>query len=143
MNTDSGSLTVAPSPKPARKSESAIGVTYSCEKRTSVRTKSASPGFTKGTPTRPSRASTIACAAMIFSTIVMGRAPVSIAGGATSPRSRSLLYSKSPPARTMSALMRSSPSVNSRIGMASPRTIRGIRPKSVLVSRPMFCEFCP
>ena len=27
-----------------------MGVTYSCEKRTSVRAKKASPGFTAGTP---------------------------------------------------------------------------------------------
>ena len=42
-----------------RKSDSAIGVTYSCEKRTSVRAKNASPGFTAGTPSLPVFASTI------------------------------------------------------------------------------------
>ena len=40
-------------PISATKSDSAIGVTYSCEKRTSVRAKNASPGFTAGTPSAP------------------------------------------------------------------------------------------
>ena len=55
-------VTFASAPKPARKSDSAMGVTYSCEKRTSVRAKNASPGFTAATPTLPERASTMACA---------------------------------------------------------------------------------
>jgi hypothetical protein len=41
------------------KSDSAIGVTYSCEKRTSVRVKKASPGCTAGTPICPRLASTM------------------------------------------------------------------------------------
>ena len=47
------------------KSDSAIGVTYSCEKRTSVRAKKASPGFTAGTPILPALASTMTRAARI------------------------------------------------------------------------------
>ena len=90
-NTLAGSVTVASAPKPWRKSASAIGVTYSCEKRTSVRAKSASPGATAGTPTLPDAASVTACAAMIFSQSVMGRAAVSTGGGATSPASRARL----------------------------------------------------
>ena len=56
-------------PEAGAKSDSAIGVTYSCEKRTSVRTKSASPGVHRrrrragaGAARRRSRG-----AAMIFS----------------------------------------------------------------------------
>ena len=77
---------------PARKSDSAIGVTYSCEKRTSVRAKSASPGFTaRRRRACPARASTMACAARIFSQSVIGRGGVVIAGGETLPARRALL----------------------------------------------------
>ena len=68
-----------------------MGVTYSCEKRTSVRTKNASPGFTAATPICPDFASTMAWRAKIFSHSVIGRAGVVIAGGATSPARRALL----------------------------------------------------
>jgi hypothetical protein len=103
----------------------------------------ASPGATAATPTRSAARSVTAWAARIFSARVMGRAGVVRAGGDTSPAVRALLYSNSPPYRTMSAEMGSSPRVNSARGMASPRAIRGKRPKSVLVSSPMFCAFCP
>ena len=142
MYTLAGSVTRAPSPKAPRKSASAIGVTYSCEKRTSARTKSASPGARAGTPTRSFFRSTTACAARIFSVSVIGRGAVVMAGGVRSPAMRSLEYPKSPPPRTMSAEMGSSPRVNSSRGMASPRAMRSTSPKSVLVSSPMFCAFC-
>ena len=116
-------------------------MTYSCEKRTSHRAKNASPGCTAVTPTRSVRASTIACCARIFSQRVIGRGDVVIAGGVVFPARRALLYAKSPPCSTMEALMASSPLVNSSIGMASPRWMRGTRDRSVLVSRPMFWAF--
>ena len=89
--TLSGSVTCASSPRARRKSESAIGVTYSWLKRTSVRTKSASPGATASTPRVPSAASRTAFLAMIFSTSVIGREGVVIAGGETVPAMRSRL----------------------------------------------------
>jgi len=82
------------------------------------------------------------CAARIFSQSVIGRAAVVMAGGVVSPFSRARLYAKRPPCSTIDALMGSSSFVNSEIGIASPFSMRSIRPKSVDVSRPMFCEFC-
>ena len=90
-NTLAGSLTFASAPKPCLKSASAMGVTYSCEKRTSARAKNASPGFTATTPVVPALASTMACAARIFSHRVMGRAAVARAGGEARPARRALL----------------------------------------------------
>ncbi len=71
----------------------------------------------------------------------MALGAVVMAGGVRSPAMRSLEYSKSPPALTMSAEMSSSPRVNSSRGMASPRAMRSTSPKSVLVSSPMFWAF--
>ena len=68
-----------------------MGVTYSWEKRTSVRAKNASPGATAGTPSRSVFASTMAWRARIFSQSVMGRAAVVIAGGAILPSMRARL----------------------------------------------------
>ena len=70
---------------------SAMGVTYSWEKRTSVRTKRASPGCTAGIPVSPVRASAMARLAMIFSHKVMGLDAVETEGGATFPFMRALL----------------------------------------------------
>src|SRR6476661_7425947 len=86
--TDSGSVTRASAPNACLNNDSAIGVTYSCEKRTSATANNASPGLTASTPIFP--AVTNACFAMIFSTIVIGRAGVSTGGGETLPASRAL-----------------------------------------------------
>ena len=80
---------------------------------------------------------------MIFSQSVIGRGAVVISGGETSPARRALLYVKSPPYSTTSALMRSRPLVNSETGISSPRATRSRTPKSVVVKRPMFWQFCP
>ncbi len=89
--TLSGWRSAASCPRAARKSASAMGVTYSCAKRRSVRTNSASPGATAGTPSVSWAASTTACRARIFSTMVMGRAGVVTGGGASSPARRARL----------------------------------------------------
>ena len=57
--TLSGWVTFASAPNPWRKRASAMGVTYSCEKRTSHRAKKASPGLTAGTPSFPDFASAL------------------------------------------------------------------------------------
>ena len=124
-------------------SDSAIGVTYSWLKRTSVRTKSASPGWTAGMPSAPVAASAIARFAMIFSQSVIGRAEVAVTGGTTSPARRALLNANSPPCSTISVAIGSSPFVNSPIGIDSPFCTRSISPKSVDVSSPMFWQFWP
>jgi hypothetical protein len=80
---------------------------------------------------------------MIFSTSVIGRASVVTGAGDTSPAMRALLYVKRPPCRTTSALIGSSPFVNSSIEIASPRLMRSRMEKSVVVSSPMFWQFCP
>ena len=84
-NTLAGSVTLAASPNAERKSESAIGVTYSWLKRTPARAKSASPGATAVTPVASRERSVTACLARIFSIMFIGRAGVVIAGGATVP----------------------------------------------------------
>ncbi len=102
-------MTFASLPISALKSDSAIGVTYSWEKRTSVRAKNASPGFTADTPVLPDRASVMTCAARIFSQSVMGRAAVVMLGGVVSPLRRARLYANRPPCSTIEALIGSSP----------------------------------
>ncbi len=89
--TPTGSVTIWSLPISAMNSDSAMGVTYSWLKRTSVRAKNASPGFTAGTPSFFSRASTMTWAARIFSQSVMGRAAVVTAGGDTCPERRARL----------------------------------------------------
>ena len=59
----------------------AIGVTYSCEKRQSARTKPASPGATASTPAPPPAASVTAWRARIFSASVIGARGRSEDGG--------------------------------------------------------------
>jgi hypothetical protein len=80
---------------------------------------------------------------MIFSARVIGRRSVVIGGGATSPARRARLYAKSPPKRTTSRLMASSPLVNSSIETSSPRRSRARTAGSVVVRSPMFWQFCP
>ncbi len=73
IRIDDGSLTFASGPSFSSKKIAAIGVTYSCEKRQSVRKKPLSPGFTHGTPVTPFAASVTSFRAKIFSAIVIGR----------------------------------------------------------------------
>src|SRR5205814_9555277 len=97
--TDSGSVIFASLHSAWVKSDAAIGVTYSWEKRTSATANKASPGLTDSTPIVP--AFTNACRAMIFSTMFIGRGVwldpsadadgTDRAGGETSPASRALL----------------------------------------------------
>src|SRR6476661_1234306 len=68
-----GSLTFASAPSLCSKKIAAIGETYSCEKRQSVRTNPVSPGCTHGTPNFDFAASTTQRRAKIFSAIVIAR----------------------------------------------------------------------
>ena len=119
----------------------AIGVTYSWLKRMSVRTKPSSPGRTYGTPTRSVARSATQCRAMIFSASVIGRFGVAGTGTATLPCSRATLYWKSPPCSMIPRVISPSPRVKSDSGIASPRRIRSISEKSVLVKTPRFWQF--
>ena len=60
-------MTLASGPSFSSKKIAAIGLTYSCEKRQSVRKKPLSPGWTHGTPVSPLAASVTSLRAKIFS----------------------------------------------------------------------------
>ncbi len=139
---ESGSATRVSSPKPARKSASAMGVTYSWLKRRSARAKSASPGATAARPSTSRAASRTVCVAKIFSASVIGRTGRAGSSGACAPLSRARLYANSPPASTIAREMADSCAENWDSSRASPCSSRSSREKSVLVSKPMFWQFC-
>ena len=137
----SGSRSGVPSGSAWARKLAAIGVTYSWENRQWAFTKMPSPGLTEGRPVRPEAASTTAFRARIFSTRVMGRGPWVGTGTWTSPAMRARLNGKSPPRRTISAVIPSRSRVNSSTGMASPALIRSTKPTSVDVNSPRFWQF--
>jgi hypothetical protein len=116
-------------------------VTYSWLKRTSVRTNSASPGFTAATPSLPVLASAIARGDDLLAQRHRPRLGVTAGGAVCRPGAP--VVGEQAAVRTIDAEIGSRPLVNSSIGIASPALDARSSEKSVEVRSPMFWQFWP